>query len=62
MSDNKQEQSSEQSQPQPQTEPQAKPEQIVQQTKLTFDAQDRGALQCGKNPNSIAEINSDKDS
>jgi hypothetical protein len=60
MSDNKQGQSSEQSQAQPQ--PQPKPEQTVQQTKLTFDAQDRGTLQCGKNPNSIAEINSDEDS
>ncbi len=62
MSDNKQGQSSEQSQAQPQPQPKPEPEQTVQQTKLNFYAQDRGALQCGKNPNSIAEINSDEDS
>jgi hypothetical protein len=60
MSDKKKEQSSEQQQPQPQ--PQPKPEQTVKQTKLTFDAEDRGTLEYGENLENIVKFNYKEDS
>ena len=60
MSDKKQGQPSEQSQPQ--TEPQPKPEQTVQQTKLTFEAEDRGTLEYGDSLENVVEFNYKEDS
>ncbi len=60
MSDKKQGQPSEQSQPQTQSQP--KPEQTVQQTKLTFEAKDRGTLEYGDNLENVVEFNYKEDS
>jgi hypothetical protein len=57
MSDKKQGQPSEQPQPQAQPQPEPKPEQTVQPEKLTFDANDRGALEFAENIENIDEFN-----